>query len=689
MKKCIVNGSLSILVLSTILYSCNSTEKATQQKQIIGINQNFMDKSVNPADNFNRYVNGSWLDNTEIPADRTRWGSFDELRKNTDDDVMVILKEAINDKSIDPKSDQAKAINLYKTVLDTVSRNKAGIDPLKPYLAKINTVQNADQLVALLAEMEPEMGLGFFGSYVGADAKNSNKNVVYVGTGSLGLPDRDYYVSDAPDSKEKREKYLLHVTKMLQFIGDSEAVAKENAQKILALETKMSTATLDRVERRDRRKTYNPMAFTDLQKLAPTVKWESYFNAVGMGKVDSLVVSQPKYLQAIETILKDNQVADWKAYMRWTALRGSAGLLSTAIENANFEFYGKTLTGAVKQRPAEERALATVNGRLGEALGKLYVAKKFPPEAKAKAQAMIANVMQAFDNRINNLPWMTKATKENAKNKLNKFRVKIGYPDKWKDYSTLDVKAPEQGGTYFENSRMYALWSHKKNIEKMGKPVDKEEWGMSPQTVNAYFSPTNNEIVFPAAILQPPFYDYKADEAVNYGGIGAVIGHEISHGFDDSGSRYNADGNLVNWWSEDDLKQFTTLGSALADQYSALEPLPGIFVDGKFTLGENIGDLGGVNAAYDGLQIYLKANGNPGLIDGFTPDQRFFISWATIWRSKMRDEAIKNQVKTDSHSPGMYRAYVPLQNVEAFYKVFNIQPQNGMYLAPEKRVKIW
>ena len=689
MKKCIVNGSLSILVLSTILYSCNSTEKATQQKQTIGINQNFMDKSVNPADNFNRYVNGSWLDNTEIPADRTRWGSFDELRKNTDDDVMVILKEAINDKSIDPKSDQAKAINLYKTVLDTVSRNKAGIDPLKPYLAKINTVQNADQLVALLAEMEPEMGLGFFGSYVGADAKNSNKNVVYVGTGSLGLPDRDYYVSDAPDSKEKREKYLLHVTKMLQFIGDSEAVAKENAQKILALETKMSTATLDRVERRDRRKTYNPMAFTDLQKLAPTVKWESYFNAVGMGKVDSLVVSQPKYLQAIETILKDNQVADWKAYMRWTALRGSAGLLSTAIENANFEFYGKTLTGAVKQRPAEERALATVNGRLGEALGKLYVAKKFPPEAKAKAQAMIANVMQAFDNRINNLPWMTKATKENAKNKLNKFRVKIGYPDKWKDYSTLDVKAPEQGGTYFENSRMYALWSHKKNIEKMGKPVDKEEWGMSPQTVNAYFSPTNNEIVFPAAILQPPFYDYKADEAVNYGGIGAVIGHEISHGFDDSGSRYNADGNLVNWWSEDDLKQFTTLGSALADQYSALEPLPGIFVDGKFTLGENIGDLGGVNAAYDGLQIYLKANGNPGLIDGFTPEQRFFISWATIWRSKMRDEAIKNQVKTDSHSPGMYRAYVPLQNVEAFYKVFNIQPQNGMYLAPEKRVKIW
>ena len=675
--------------MSVALSSCKSTQDVAAKKETVGINVGYMDKTINPADDFNRYVNGAWLDKTEIPADRTRWGSFDELRKNTDDDVMAILKEAINDKTIDPNSDQAKAISLYKTVLDTVSRNKAGINPLKPYLAKINAVQNADQLVALLAEMEPEMGLGFFGSYIGADAKNSNKNVIYVGTGSLGLPDRDYYVSDAPDNKEKREKYIAHVTRMLQFIGESEATASDNAKKILALETKMSTATFDRVERRDRRKTYNPMSFSDLQKLVPSVKWESYFQSVGMRKVDSLVVSQPKYLQTIETILKDNQVDDWKAYTRWTVLRGSAGILSTTIENANFDFYGKTLTGAVKQRPAEERALATVNGRLGEALGKLYVAKKFPPEAKTKAQLMISNVMQAFDNRINNLPWMTKATKENAKIKLNKFRVKIGYPDKWKDYSALEVKSPEQGGTYFENSRMYARWSHKKNIEKIGKPVDKEEWGMSPQTVNAYFSPTNNEIVFPAAILQPPFYDYKADEAVNYGGIGAVIGHEISHGFDDSGSRYHADGNLVNWWSEDDLKQFTGLGSALADQYSALEPLPGIFVDGKFTLGENIGDLGGVNAAYDGLQIYLKATGNPGLIDGFTPEQRFFISWATIWRSKMRDEAIKNQVKTDPHSPGMYRAYVPLQNVEAFYKAFNILPHNSMYLPFEKRVKIW
>jgi len=375
--------------------------------------------------------------------------------------------------------------------------------------------------------------------------------------------------------------------------------------------------------------------------------------------------------------------------MKWTLLRGSAGSLSSEIDNANWEFYGKTLTGAVKQRPADERALATVNGRLGEALGKLYVAKKFPPEAKAKAEAMIKNVFLAFENRIDNLPWMTKATKENAKLKLRKSTVKIGYPDKWKDYSKLEVVSPENGGTYFENSRLYAKWSHQRNIEKLNKPVDKTEWGMSPQTVNAYFNPSNNEIVFPAAILQPPFYDYRADEAVNYGGIGAVIGHEISHGFDDSGSRYDSDGNLVNWWSDEDLNQFTGLGTALAEQYSNLQPLPGIFVDGKFTLGENIGDLGGVNAAYDGLQIYLKENGNPGLIDGFTPEQRFFISWSTIWRSKMRDEAIKNQVKTDPHSPGQYRAYVPLQNVDAFYKAFDIKEGDGMYIAPENRVKIW
>ncbi|CAM3962957.1 MULTISPECIES: M13 family metallopeptidase [Flavobacterium] len=687
MKNYIFKGSICFLFLASLFNSCKPTQPT--KKVPVGINTNHMDKSVRPADDFFRFVNGKWLDNTEIPADRTRWGSFDELRKKTDQDVMLILKKALVDRTIDPNSDQGKAISLYKSILDTETRNKQGITPLKPYLEKIEAIENSKDLVAFITEMEKEGGLGFFGTYVGTDAKNSTRNVVYLGTGSLGLPDRDYYTSDSADNKEKREKYVEHVSKMLLFLGQTEEQAKTNADAILALETKMSESTFDRVERRDRRKSYNPMTMKELNKLVPAVAWENYFEEIGVGKLDTIIVSQPKYMSTLQEIIKKNDVATWKEYMKWTLLRQTSGLLSTEVGDANWEFYGKTLTGAVRQRPEDERALQTVNGTLGEALGKLYVAEKFPAEAKEKAQAMIANVFKAFENRIDNLPWMTKETKENAKLKLRKSRVKIGYPDKWKDYSQLEITAPNEGGTYFENMKNASIWATRENIEKLGKPVDKEEWGMSPQTVNAYFNPSYNEIVFPAAILQPPFYDYKADEAVNYGGIGAVIGHEISHGFDDSGSRYDSDGNLVNWWSDQDLSQFTGLGTALADQYSSLQPLPGIFVDGKFTLGENIGDLGGVNAAYDGLQIYLKENGNPGLIDGFTPEQRFFISWSTIWRSKMRDEAIKNQVKTDPHSPGMYRAYVPLQNVDAFYEAFSIKEGDGMYIAPEKRVKIW
>lgn len=685
MKKNIVAaGSLAVFSL----LSLDATAQQAKPKNP-GIDLDLMDKSVKPGDDFFRYVNGSWFDKTQIPADKTRWGSFDELRQNTDKDALAILKTAAADKKLDPKSDQAKAVNVYKTYMDTIFRNKIGITPLKPYLAKINAVKTIADVNKLLIEMEPQGGLGFYGIGVGADAKNSNRNVVYLGLGSLGLPDRDYYVSDDKDSKEKREKYVLHVARMLQFLGIKPADAKIQAEKVLALETEMARPRLDRVERRDRRKTYNPMTVADLQKLTPSVNWNGYIEGVGIGKIDSLIVLQPKYMTALEDIFKANKVEDWKAYMRWTLINKSTGVLTTDIETANWEFYSKTLTGALKQRPREERALQVVNGTVGEALGKLYVAQKFPAEAKAKAKAMIDNVFLAFENRINNLPWMTPATRKGAIEKLRKSTVKIGYPDKWKDYSQLEIKGVEQGGNYFDNMKNVARWGFAENIADLKKPVDKTEWGMSPQTVNAYYNPSYNEIVFPAAILQPPFYDYKADDAVNYGGIGAVIGHEISHGFDDSGSRYNADGNLVNWWTEDDLKQFTGLGGALAAQYSALEPLPGTFVDGKFTLGENIGDLGGVNAAYDGLQIALKKSGKTALIDGYTPEQRFFISWATIWRSKMRDEAIKNQVKTDPHSPGMYRAFVPLQNVDAFYQAFDITEGQKLYVKPENRVKIW
>jgi predicted metalloendopeptidase len=678
-----------VFVIPTIVAFTSIQAQNAPVKQEPGINVSFMDLKVKPTDDFFRYVNGSWLDKTEIPADKTTWGSFNELRQKTDNDALEILAAAAKNPMYKSNTDQGKAVNLYKTIMDTVGRNKQGLLPLKPYLAKINAVKNIKDLQAFLIEMDPIGGIGFFGFGIDADAKNSNRNVISVGPGSLGLPDRDYYVSDEKDSKEKRDKYVLHVAKMLQFLGEKPLVAKSDAEKILALETAMSKPRFDRVERRDRRKSYNPMTVSDLQKLTPSIDWKNYMTKIGLTKADSLIVSQPKYMTALETIFKENKVEDWKAYMRWTLLNKSTGSLSTAIETANWEFYGKTLTGAIKQRPRDERALQVINGTVGEALGKLYVEKKFPAEAKAKAEKMIHNIFLAFENRINNLPWMSAETRVSAIAKLHKSQIKIGYPDKWKDYSALTLKSPEEGGTFFENLKNLSRWSTKEDLDKLYKPVDKTEWHMSPQTVNAYYNPSYNEIVFPAAILQPPFYNYQADEAVNYGGIGAVIGHEISHGFDDSGSRYDADGNLKDWWTADDQKQFAALTGALADQYSALQPLPGTFVDGKFTLGENIGDLGGINAAYDGLQIYLKENGNPGLIDGFTPEQRFFISWSTVWRTKMRDEAIKNLVKTDPHSPGMYRGYVPLQNVDAFYAAFNIKAGDGMYITPAKRVKIW
>ena len=680
---------MMFVIPALIGFANSNAQKAVTQKEP-GINVSFMDKSVNPNQDFFKFVNGTWLKNTEIPADKTRWGSFDELRQNTDKDALAILKEAATNPKYKSNTDQGKAINMYKAAMDTVARNKAGIAPLAPYLAKINAVKNIKDLQKLMMETEAEGdGVGFFGFGVGADEKNSTRNVVSVGPGGLGLPDRDYYVSDEKDSKEKREKYALHVAKMLLFLGEKPEQAKSDADKILALEIQMSKPRLDRVERRDSKKQYNPTAIADLQKMLPAVDWNTYIKGIGLAKVDTIIVSQPRYMNALQTIFTENKVEDWKAYMRWMLLRGASGQLSTAIETANWDFYGKTLTGALKQRPRHEKALQVVNGTVGEALGKLYVEKMFPAEAKIKASKMIKNVMKAYEIRINNLTWMSAETKLKAIEKLNKLTIKIGYPDKWEDYSALIVNSPEEGGSYFENLRNVSKWGWKKDLDKMGKPVDKTEWGMSPQTVNAYYNPSYNEIVFPAAILQPPFYNYQADEAVNYGGIGAVIGHEISHGFDDQGATYNADGNLIDWWTAEDLTKFTALGGSLADQYSALEPLPGTHVDGKFTLGENIGDLGGVNAAYDGLLLDLKENGNPGLIDGYTPEQRFFISWSTIWRSKMRDEALKNQVKTDPHSPGMYRAYVPIQNVDAFYSAFDIKVGDGMYVTPEKRVKIW
>ncbi|MGL4582014.1 MAG: M13 family metallopeptidase [Flavobacterium sp.] len=673
------------------LVACKDAKNTEDKEDGVahGINLEYMDKNVKPGDDFFRYVNGTWYDKTDIPDDRTRWGSFDELRKNTDKDAIDILKEAVADTKLDPKSDQAKAVAIYQTYLDDAKRNELGVNPLKPYLDKINAIKTPEDATKLINELVAEGGLGLYSIYVYADAKNSQANAVYLSTGSLGLPDRDYYVLNDKDIKEKRDQYVAHVARMLELAGESKEEATADSKRVLSIETKMATPRLTRVERRDSRLTYNPMTIAELQKTTPAVDWNAYIAATGLKNVDKVIVSQPKYMKALNEILSAKNVEELKAYMKWTLVNSNASYLSTDMEKANWEFYSKTLEGAKEQRPVEERALAVVNGTVGEALGQLYVAKKFPKEAKEKAQAMIKNVLTAFGERIKALPWMAEETKKGALEKLASTTVKIGYPDKWEDYSKMTIKSPKDGGNHFENMKNAEKWDIAKNMADFGKPVDKSRWGMAPQTVNAYFNPIYNEIVFPAAILQPPFYDYKADEAINYGGIGAVIGHEISHSFDDSGARYDKNGNLNNWWTDADLTSFTKLGDALAAQYSALEPLPGVFVDGKFTLGENIGDLGGVNAAYDGLKIFLKENKDPGLIDGFTPEQRFFISWGTIWRTKARDEAIKNQVKTDPHAPGHYRAYVPLQNVDAFYEAFGIKEGDKLYIKPENRVKIW
>lgn len=678
-----------LLIILTVI-SCKKEKESNEvnEEAIPGVNLAYIDTTVTPANDFFRYVNGGWLDTTEIPADRPRWGSFDELRKKTDEDALAILNEALNDPDLAPGSDQAKAVHLYGTIMDVENRNRLSIEPLKPYLEKIEAIDNLEDLQAFLIEMEPKGGLGFYGFNVNSDPKDSNRNVAYLGAGRLGMS-RDYYVGDDTDAREKREKYKKHVARMLQFLGDSEAEAEKAAGRILAFEISMAEPRMDKVERRDPEKRYNPIAISDLQKMAPSIDWNNYLQSIGARTVDTIIIGEVNYFKELENLFRKKDIEVWKDYLRWTALNGTAQTLSEEIEDANWEFYGKELQGAEAQRPREERALQTLNWTIGEALGKLYVEKKFPPEAKARAEEMIANVIKAYEKRINALNWMSEDTKKKAIEKLKATTIKIGYPDNWKDYSELEIKSVEEGGTYLQNMLNAAAWNFKRDIDKLDKPVDKTEWLMPPQIVNAYFYPPYNEIVFPAAILQPPFYNYKADDAVNYGGIGAVIGHEISHSFDDSGAKYDKNGNLNNWWTEEDKKQFETLGEKLADQYSAIEVLDSIYINGKFTLGENIGDLGGVNAAYDALQLSFGENGRPENIDGFTPEQRFFISWATVWRTKMRDEALKNRIKTDTHSPGMYRATQPLLNIEAFYEAFEVKDTDKMYLKPEDRVMIW
>ena len=675
----------TIILCSTLLMFNSCQNSKSENEKIPGIILENMDTSVDPKDDFYNYVNGNWMKTNTIPDDESRWGGFGVLRKTTRQDVLEIIKTAQINDNYKEGSDQKKALLIFETKLDTIARNKAGIKPIQHLLDAIEGITNIDELQTVYATITG-VSAPFAGIGANPDLNDSSVNTAWVFPGGLGLQ-RDYYIDQDDKTKDIRKDYLKHVSKMFQFIGYNNTDADNAANLILDLETKLAEPRLDKVESRDIRNFNNPMTIDELESLTPSMNWNKLVLDLGIKKsLDQVLVMQPKYMEELNNVLENTSINDLKTLMKWSTIDNSANYLTTEIEKTNWDFYSKRLYGSKAQRPAEERALGTVNSSVGEAIGQLYVDAKFPPEAKLKAEKMIANVIEAFQIRIQNLDWMSEITKTKAIEKLDKFTVKIAYPDKWKDYSELEIN---KGNSFAENMFAVSKWNFNQNISEIGEPVDKSEWGMSPQTVNAYFNPLNNEIVFPAAILQPPFYNYTADEAVNYGGIGAVIGHEISHAFDDSGARFDGDGNVNNWWTESDLKEFEKRGNALAEQYSSLEVLDGVFINGKFTLGENIGDLGGVLGAYDGLQLHIKENGRPEPIDGFSAEERFFMSWATVWRTLIREDALRSQITTDPHSPGYNRATQPLKNVDAFYEVFGVKEGDNMYIAPENRVRIW
>ncbi len=691
MQKHFLLISLVCLILGTTFSSCskkNHNKEVMTKKITDGIEMGNMDLTIRPQDDFYNYANGGWMAHNTIPDDESRWGSFNELIERNDEMTLALVDKALSNKGISPTSDEGKVVTFFKVAMDTTQLNAQGVAPIQPIIESINRIRSTQDVLNFTIEMEPYLG-GLIGIGVGADMKNSNINALYLGGGALGLPEREYYVGDDADSKEKRAKYVTHITRMLQFLNYSPDKAMQKAEDILAFETKIAQSKMPKEERRNPLNRYNPKTIDELNQLSPAVNWARYFEGIGAENFDEVIVSDVNYIKEVSQLLQNDNIESIKDYLRWTVLNGAASYLSQEIDEANFDFYGKTLKDLKVQKPRKERVLNTTNSVLGEALGKLYVAEYFPPEAKNVAVEMVENIRAAYKQRLQNLDWMTDSTKNMALKKLQDMTVKIGYPDKWKDYSKLNIESSADGGSYYQNILNARAWNYSEDIVKIGKPVDKSEWFMSPQTVNAYYNPPFNEIVFPAAILQAPFFDFKADAAVNYGGIGAVIGHEISHGFDDQGSRFDANGNMNNWWTDTDRKNFEERGQKLIAQYDAYEPLPGIHVNGTFTLGENIGDLGGVNSAYDGLQLHFKKAENPGQIDALTQNQRFFINWATIWRTKIRDEALKNQIKTDPHSPGVYRAVGPLVNVDAFYDAFNITAQDKMYKAEEDRVVIW
>lgn len=647
----------------------------------LGVNLANMDESVRAQDDFYYHVNGQWLAKTEIPGDKSNYGSFTQLYDESQKAMKAALESAAKNSSAKKGSDEYKIGAFYKSYMDKDTRDELGITPLQPSLNTIDSLDSKADLAPLMAKIQQQGASLPFGWFVNNDAKNSSEYALYLSQSGLGLPDRDYYLKDDEKFTKIRASYEQYITDILAKSGVENAA--DAAKSVIAFESALAKAQWSRVQSRDATKSYNKMTVAEANKLTGDFDLAAFFKSAGVDTSD-IIVRQPSYLEGFADVYKETDLATWKNYLKFHFVSGYAQLLSADLVDLKFDFYSTTLRGVKEQAPLWKKAVDASNSVLGEILGKVYVKDNFPPEAKARMEELVDNVIKGYGVAIENLEWMSPETKLAAQEKLNKFTPKIGYPDKWKDYSELTISPDELVGNYIR----YSQWAYSDMIAKLGKPVDRSEWHMTPQTVNAYYNPVNNEIVFPAAILQPPFFNLEADDAVNYGAIGAVIGHELGHGFDDQGAKYDGDGNLRNWWSESDLKQFEERTGALVAQYNEYKPFEDAGVNGELTLGENIGDLGGLTVAYKAYQLSLGDNKAP-IIDGYTGDQRFFMGWSQIWRRKYRDEELRNRLMTDPHSPSHYRVIGILSNMPEFYDAFDVKEGDKMYIKPEDRVKIW
>src|SRR5881394_484628 len=640
-----------------------------------------MDTSVKPSDDFFMYANGGWIKRTPIPPEYSRWGSFNQLIEKNNDALHDVAERAAKETSAtDP--DAKKVGDYYASGMDEATVEVARARPLTDELKRIDGVKDRTDVLKEIAHLHTLGVTSLFGFTSGQDDKNSTMVIAQAYQGGLGMPDRDYYTKTDDASKKLRDQYVQHVTKMLTLLGEEPKAAGEHAKKILALETSLAQASRTKVELRDPQKNYNKMKTSALQALTPDFKWDAYFKETNLPNPGELNVGQPDFFKGANKVFASTSIDAWKEYFRWHLVHATAEELSADFVNENFNFYETTLRGTKQIKPRWKRVVASTDSSIGEALGKLYAADYFPPESKARMLDLVNNLRSALADRIKTLEWMDDATKEAALKKLAAFTVKIGYPDKWRDYSALKIDR----NSYAQNVLRADMFEVDRLMKKIGKPVDRAEWGMTPPTVNAYYNPNMNEIVFPAGIMQPPFFDPKADDAVNYGGMGAVIGHEMTHGFDDQGRQYDGVGNLRDWWSKASADEYDKRRKVVVAQYNAAEPLPGMHINGELTQGENIADIGGVKIAFMAFKKAMAKKGPQPTIDGFTPEQRFFLGYAQIWRGNQRDEDLKLQLNTNPHSPGKYRTIIPLSNFDEFQKAFNIPDGSPMVRPASERV---